>query len=133
MEKILIDSDVLIDLLRNDSKTVELVKSLEGENELGTTHINAFELYRGAFKSTKAEGELASTKGLLNTLFLAGTSEAAMESAASIIVELEKKGTPIDIRDLFIGTICLVNSFKLLTKNRKHFQKIKGLRLLNVT
>lgn len=130
MEKIVLDTDVLIGLLRNDHTTAELVKSLEKGNELGATDINAFELYRGAYKSNKSEGELAATKGLLNTLFLAGTNEAAMELAAKIIIDLERKGNPVDIRDLFIGSICLVNSFKLLTKNKKHFERLKGLELI---
>lgn len=130
MEKIVLDTDVLIGLLRNDQTTTELVKALEKENELGATDINAFELYRGAYKSNKSEGELAATKGLLNTLFLAGTNAAAMELAAKIIIDLERKGNPVDIRDLFIGSICLVNSFKLLTRNKKHFEKLKGLKLV---
>lgn len=130
MEKVILDSDVLIHLLRNDSKTAELIKSLETENELGTTDINAFELYRGAYKSNRADSELAAAKGLLRTLFLTGTNEVAMELSAKIIADLERKGNPIDLRDLFIGSICLTNSFKLLTRNKKHFEKIKGLRLV---
>lgn len=130
MEKVILDSDVLIHLLRNDSKTAELIKSFETENELGTTDINAFELYRGAYKSNRADSELAAAKGLLRTLFLTGTNEVAMEMSAKIIADLERKGNPIDLRDLFIGSICLANSFKLLTRNKKHFEKINGLRLV---
>lgn len=130
MEKIIVDSDILIDLIREVPGTVERIKQLEAENELGTTDINAFELYWGAYKSHNKEKELASVKGALNTLFLASTNEDSMEMAAKIISDLEKKGKMIALRDLFIGGICLTNSFKLFTRNKKHFENIEGLKLL---
>ncbi len=130
MEKVVVDSDVLIDLLRNEPDTAALIKSLETTHELGTTDINAFELYWGAYKSRKMESEVTTAKGLLNTLFLLGTNEAAMELSAKIISDLERQGNPIDLRDLFIASICIVHSLKLLTRNRKHFEKIRGLKLV---
>lgn len=130
MGKIIIDSDVLIDFLKNMPQTIEKIKELKEDNELGTTDINAFELYLGAYKSKKQEKELADVKGLLNTLFLSSTNEDSMEIAAKILSDLEKKGKPIALRDLFIGSICLTNSFKLYTRNKKHFEKIEGLSLL---
>ena len=130
MEKIILDSDVLIDLLKNIPKTVEKIKALKHDNELGTSDINAFELYLGAYKSRHQEKELADVKGLLNTLFLTSTNEDSMEMAAKILANLEKKGNPIALRDLFIGSICLTNSFKLFTRNKKHFEKIEGLKLV---
>ena len=130
MEKVVVDSDVLIDLLRNEPDTAALIKSLETTHELGTTDINAFELYLGGYKSRKMESEVTAAKGLLNTLFLIGTNEAAMELSAKIISDLERQGNPIDIRDLFIASICIVHSLKLLTRNRKHFEKIRGLKLV---
>lgn len=130
MGKIIIDSDVLIDFLKNIPQTIEKIKELKEDNELGTTDINAFELYLGAYKNTKKEKELADVKGLLNTLFLSSTNEDSMEIAAKILSNLEKRGKPLALRDLFIGSICLANSFKLFTRNKKHFETIEGLELI---
>lgn len=130
MGKIIVDSDVLIDFLKNIPQTIEKIKELKEDNELGTTDINAFELYLGAYKSKKQEKELADVKGLLNTLFLSSTNEDSMEIAAKILSDLEKKGRPIALRDLFIGAICLTNSFRILTRNKKHFENIEGLELI---
>ncbi len=127
--KIIIDSDVLIDFLRTGEKS-SLLSNLQEANDIGTTDINAFALYYGAFKSKKQDENLAATKGLLNSLFLASTSEDSMEIAAKVISDLERMGKAIDMRDLFIASICLTNSFKLLTNNRKHFENISGLVLL---
>ncbi|MBI2084579.1 MAG: type II toxin-antitoxin system VapC family toxin [Candidatus Aenigmarchaeota archaeon] len=130
MGKIIIDSDVLIDFLKSVPQATEKIKELEEDNELGTTDINAFELYLGAYKSKKQEKELADVKGLLNTLFLSSADEDSMEIAAKILSDLEKRGKPLALRDLFIGSICLTNSFKLFTRNKKHFESIEGLELV---
>jgi len=130
MGKIIIDSDVLIDFLKSVPQATERIKELKEDNELGTTDINAFELYLGAYKSKKQEKELADVKGLLNTLFLSSTNEDSMEIAAKILSDLERRGKPLALRDLFIGSICLTNSFKLFTRNKKHFETIEGLELI---
>lgn len=130
MENIIVDTDILIDLIRDIPQIVAEIKKLETENKLCTTDINAFELYWGAYKSKQHEKELTSVKRVLNTLFIASTSEDSMEVAAKIITDLEKSGSIIPLRDLFIGAICLTNSFKLLTRNKKHYENIEGLKLL---
>ncbi len=130
MGKIIIDTDVLIDFLKSMPQTIEKIKELKDDNELGTTDINVFELYLGAYKSKKQEKELADVKGLLNTLFLSSTNEDSMEIAAKILSDLEKRGKPLALRDLFIGSICLTSSFKLFTRNKKHFEAIEGLELI---
>ena len=64
---LIVDTDILIDLLREKDYAVRLIKELEEEAELATTAITVFELYRGAYKSQHQEKNLASVKGLLNT------------------------------------------------------------------
>lgn len=129
-DKVIIDTDVLIDFLRGDVETVSKIKKLEQEKELGTTDINVFELYLGAYKSRNQEKNIASVKGLLNSFSIVSTDEDAMEMAAKIIIDLRKKGKNIELRDLFLASMCLVNSCTLLTKNKKHFENIVGLKFL---
>ena len=70
---LIVDTDILIDLLRKKDYAVSLMKKLEDEVELATSAINAFELYRGAYKSQNQEKNLASVKGLLNSLRMLNT------------------------------------------------------------
>ncbi len=128
--RIIIDTNVLVNFLRKKPEEAEFLLKLRDSSILGTTDINAFELYYGAYKSIKQDENLAAAKGLLNSLFLVSTSEDSMEIAGKIITDLEKKGKAIDMRDLFIASICLINSLKLLTKNKKHFENIEGLVLV---
>lgn len=129
-DRIVVDSDILVNFLRNKEKEVELLKKMSEEVTLATTDINAFELYYGAYKSSRQDENLAATKGLLNSLLLLSTSEDSMEMAGMIITDLEKKGKAIEIRDLLIGSICLTNSLTLLTSNKRHFENMEGLKII---
>ncbi|MCZ7384290.1 MAG: type II toxin-antitoxin system VapC family toxin [Candidatus Methanoperedens sp.] len=126
---IVIDTDVLIDLLRNKEYAVSKIRELEKKEELATTDINAFELYFGAYNSRDKNRNISSTKGLLKTLTLLHTREESMETAGRIFAEKRAKGKMIEIRDLLIAAIALQNGYKLLTNNREHFEWIEGLAL----
>jgi len=51
------------------------------------------------------------------------------KKASELYKLLSKKGEILDLRDLFIASICLNNNLKLLTLNRKHFERVPGLEL----
>jgi tRNA(fMet)-specific endonuclease VapC len=114
---LIVDTDILIDLLREKDYAVRLIKKLEEEVELATSAITVFELYRGAYKSQNQEKNLASVKGLLNTLRLLNTDEDSMEIAGKITARLEREGKMMDIRDLLIASIALVNDFGVVRNN----------------
>jgi tRNA(fMet)-specific endonuclease VapC len=126
---IVIDTDVLIDLLRDKEYVVSKIRSLEKNQELATTDINAFELYFGAYNSGDKVRNITSTKGLLKTLTMIHTKEDSMETAGRIFAERKAKGKMIEIRDLLIAAIALQNGYKILTNNRGHFEGIEGLTL----
>ncbi|NJD52136.1 MAG: type II toxin-antitoxin system VapC family toxin [Candidatus Methanoperedens sp.] len=126
---IVIDTDMLIDLLRNKEYAVRKIKGLEINEELATTDINAFELYFGAYNSRDKERNIASTKVLLKTMILLHTQEESMETAGRIFAQRRAKGKMIEIRDLLIASIALQNGCKLLTNNKAHFEGIEGLSL----
>ena len=121
--KILIDTDILIDFLRGDKNTVELIKGISVQRLL-TTDINAFELYHGAYKSRNRLANISDVENLLSSLEVLGTNRESMKKAGELIANLNNKGKPVDIADLFIASICLVNSASLLTRNKKHFERM---------
>lgn len=124
---LVIDTDILIDLLRGKEYAVNRLKELEKNEELATTDINAFELYFGAYNSMHKERNISSTKGLLETMVLLHTQEESMETAGRIFAEMRARGKTIEIRDLLIAAIALHNGCTLYTNNRDHFEGIEGL------
>jgi len=126
---IVIDTDILIDLLRNKTYAIRKIKELEKNEELATTDINAFEIYFGAYNSGDRERNIISAKGLLRNLTIFHTEEDIMETAGRIFAERRARGKMIEIRDLLIAAITLQNGCRLLTNNRGHFEGIEGLSL----
>ena len=127
--KICLDTDFLVNFLRNRKEEAEFIKKNETENELATTYINLFELYYGAYKSQETENNLKAISLLLNRLNVLNLSEDSAKKAGEILVKLEKDGKTIDFRDLFIGTIALANGYSIKTGNIKHFNRIEGLNI----
>jgi len=127
---IVVDTDVLIDLLRKKDDAVKKIRELEKNEELATTDTNVFELYFGAYKSNKKDKNLSSTRGLLKNLTLLHTTEEAMETGGRIYSNMKANGKSIDIRDVLIAAITLQNGSSLLTRNREHFEMINGLVLV---
>ena len=129
--RVVIDTDILIDLLRNITKVVDSIREMERkEYLLSTTIINAFELFHGAYKSKKHEENLASTKKLLKRLIILKMGLRSAQNAGRIYAELEAKGQPIGLRDAMIGAIALTTGYTLATRDVEHLQKIKGLNLM---
>ena len=126
-----IDTDILIDLLRNVKKAVAFLTEIEESGSLlSTTVINAFELIHGAHKSREREQNLLATRKLLNRLILLPLGLRSAETAGRIYAQLETKGQPIGLRDALIGAITLTKGYTIVTRNVEHFQKITGLTVI---
>jgi tRNA(fMet)-specific endonuclease VapC len=131
--RIIIDTDSLIDLLRGRKETVEFVTELEKRHALlCTTSINAFELYYGAHKSKQSVQALQATRNLLDRLVIFPFTPRSAERAGHIYADLELQGAPIGLRDTFIAAIALSRGCKVATKNIKHFGKVKELAVFTV-
>ena len=129
-DKICLDTDFLVNFLRNETEEVEFIKKNEINKDLATTYINLFELYYGAYKSNEKENNLKAIYSLLNRLNILNFSVDSVKKAGEILAKLEKEGNLIEFRDLFIGTVALVNGYPIKTKNIKHFSRIEGLKIL---
>jgi tRNA(fMet)-specific endonuclease VapC len=58
----------------------------------------------------------------------------AFDSAAALVygdmrAKLEKSGTPLENMDMLIAATALSNNAVLVSHNKKHFSKIKGLKI----
>jgi tRNA(fMet)-specific endonuclease VapC len=122
---IVADTDVLIDALRGREPASSRVAAGLRDGTIATTAISAFELLSGA--RTPAEVEVLET--LLAALPILPFDERANKAAAASRRELEAKGQTIGMGDYLIAGICLSRASSLLTRNRKHFERIAGLRL----
>lgn len=122
MEKVLIDTDCIIDFLRGHKERVRkvFVKIENKEIEALISVISIVELYAGEdSKDKKKESAL----NLLLSFFKAVPLDQDLGKLAGKI----KRGYQISLADAVIGATSLQEKAKLLTFNTKHFRKIPDL------
>ena len=124
---IIADTDVLIDFLAGHNPASDRVAQELERSNLGTTVISRFELLSGA--RTPAQERVI--QRLIETLPALPLDKKAADQAAQVRRRLEKKGTPIGMGDSLIAGIVLTHGGSLLTRNRRHFEKVDDLPLVS--
>ena len=130
MDKICLDTDFLIDARRGKEEAAEFLLDNEDKAIFAITYVSLFEIYRGAFSSVNEEAQVSAVDRLKTKFQMLNLSEESVKLAGKIMARLNRTGETIDFRDLFIGTIALVNGFAVKTRNLKHFNKITGLKVV---
>lgn len=126
---ICLDSDFLIDVLRNKEESKKWLEENK-DKILCTTIINIFELFYGAYKSNRKK-EIDSCNELLDDLPILELSINAAKRSANVAADLDKTGKPIGFRDVFIAGIVLTENISLKTNNKKHFENIEDLQIIS--
>ncbi len=120
---ILLDTNVLIEILKNNQQTLQHVSSLT--SPLAISAITAMELIVGARNKKEAQ--------LLHQ-FIARFEMIHLEPAISILafklIGRYSKSHALDIPGALIGATAIDKQAQLLTYNHKDFQYISELRLL---
>jgi tRNA(fMet)-specific endonuclease VapC len=129
--KTVIDTDLLIDLLRNQKQATAFITKLEEKNYiLATTAVNIFELHHGAHKSVESEKNLQAIHVLISRLSILPFTSKAAQKAGHIYAQLERQGQPIGLRDTLIAAIALTRECSIATRNQAHFSRISDLKII---
>jgi len=119
------DTDVLIDFLQGAEPAARRI-GLELEHQgLATTVITRFELLAGA----RSDRQRRLIGELLSALPCLPLDEAAADRAALVRQTLVGDGVDIGMGDSLIAGIVLVHHGILLTRNRRHFERVAELSL----
>lgn len=127
--KICVDTDIVIDVLRGKEGAVEFVKQYEKNHEMCMATMTLFELYIGAFRGNWPS-RVESIDLLEERFTFLPLSHRAAKEAARIHAFLMGKGHMLDYKDVIIAAIAKVNGCTFKTGNIKHFRRIDGLRVL---
>jgi tRNA(fMet)-specific endonuclease VapC len=122
---IVADTDVLIDFLAGREPVAGRVSDELRRANLATTVITRFEMLSGA----RGARELEIIGRLLDSMKTVPLDPTAADRAAAVRRGLERKGTGIGMADSLIAGIVLTVGGVLLTRNRRHFERIEGLDL----
>lgn len=122
------DTDLLIDFLRGKGPGASVVRSLIQERQLRLTAITGFELRVGA--------DFLDRRDLIMRMFRSRTLPLDLRSAliaGEVASMLRARGEPIGFADCLQAGICLRYDLPLATRNRKHFSRVDGLVLADLS
>ena len=124
---IVADTDVLIDYISGVQPTTNRIAAYIQAQQLQTTVITCFELLSGA------EGRKGDhVRRFLAVLLVLPLDKEAAERAAELRRELEQRGQSIGVGDSLIAGIALTRNLSLFTRNRKQFERMPNLKLVEL-
>jgi len=128
---ICIDSDCIIDFLKNRANAVGAVQ--KWKHEMVTTEISRFQVLFGIFnKPVVSERELNAAREFFSRLDVLPFNDNCGESAAELLAALRRRGEVIDEADCLIAASMKVHGcLRILSGNAKHFGRIPELSVVS--
>jgi len=124
----LIDTDIVIDALTRAQNASELLDALSDDG-LAISIISVGELYEGAHRSADPDAAAGQIRDFLTGYTALGVSEPIAWEFGQLRALLRRQGRLIPDLDRLIAATALVHDLTLVTRNRRHFARIPGLRL----
>jgi tRNA(fMet)-specific endonuclease VapC len=124
---VVVDTDLVIDFLRGRGEGAPLVRHLLSAHRLRFTAVTAFEVRLGS--------DFLDRKDAIMRLFRSRTLPLDLSSgliAGRVHAALLGDGKAIGLADALQAGICLRHELPFATRNRKHFQRVTGLRLVDL-
>lgn len=122
---IVADTDVLIDYLSGRNPMAARVELELQSRGFATTAVSAFELWAGARTLRQA----SAVQLLLDAMSVLALDAESARRAAEVRKTLLSQGEDIGMADALIAGICLREGATLVTRNRRHFARVEGLKL----
>lgn len=121
-----VDTSIFIDYLRKKNKENSKLYNIPDDKTLYVSAITLFELFLGATNQQKWNDIILIT----DDLNILPVTIDISKKGAKIFQDLRKRNKIIDFRDILIGATALINNLPIITDNKKHFNRITGLKVL---
>lgn len=123
---VLADTSILIDYFRKAEKSNSLWVILYDKGyDIYISAITEYEVYSGATLA-----QLSFWENMLKETKVMPFDQAVVKIAVDINNNLKRKSKQIDLADLFIAATAITSNFPFVTLNRKHFDRIDGLKII---
>lgn len=124
---ILVDTSILIDYYRKTDKANSVwIALVRREYSFAISAITKYEIYAGA-----NQNQLDFWDKVLREISVLPFDEVSVDTAVDINKALKQKRKQIDLADLFIAATAVAHKLPLATLNRKHFERIDPLKLID--
>jgi tRNA(fMet)-specific endonuclease VapC len=127
----LVDTDWAIHYLHGHPAITARLGELQAEG-LGFSVVSLAELYEGISYSRDPQGNEHALRDFLAGVSMIGIDEETCQLFGKERGRLRAAGELVGDFDLLIGVTALRHHLTLLTNNRRHFERITGLRLISL-
>jgi len=125
----LLDTSIIIDVLRGDADAVDFLHNLSGEVFVSVIAVG--ELLYGASKSTKVEHNIKLVRDVTSDIDVLPIDIETAEAYGQIKTDLVKKGFKIPENDIWIAATAQRNGLALATYD-SHFKHISNLEVVGI-
>ena len=126
----LVETDWAVHWLRGREDVVNRLRELQARG-MGLSIISLAELYTGIYYSTDLIKAREKLDDFLSFITILGVDQETCRVFGEENSRLRRDGQIIGDFDLLIAATCLHYGLKLLTDNRRHFQRIQGLEIIS--
>ena len=124
----LVDTDWVISYLNGQARVISRLDELKEEG-LGVSVVSLAELYEGIYYSTDPEGNERDLADFLRGVTVIAVDTETCKLFGKARGGLRASGNLVGDFDLLIGATALRHDLTLMTNNRRHFERVEGLRL----
>lgn len=126
-----LDSDILIQLVRRHPKATRFLQGLESEGAtFATTSLNVAEVLRGA---QPPDRNFAAVSLILQGLTEVPVGPRASRRYGQLMHALDRAGARVPEMDGLVASTVMAEGGRLVTLNRRHYDRIAGLDLVLIT
>lgn len=124
---VLVDTSILIDYYRKTDKEKSVWINLVRQGySFAVSAVTKYEIYAGA-----TPNQLAFWDTVFQAITVLPLDEVSVDTAVALNSALKRKRKQIDLADLFIAATAVTHNLPLVTLNRKHFDRIDTLKLID--
>ena len=123
----ILDSAVLIDVLRGSSDVAELIEDVDARGTPFVSAVTVMELHEGIHLADATADERTKVRQLLTDINELPFDRECAVRAGRINADLVSSGEPIDETDVMIAATALVHDYPVVTRNAARFERIDGL------
>lgn len=125
-----VDTTFIVDILRGNKEVLEIASKLDKSKITKALPAPVVsEILQGIHLSPNPEHEKNFALSLINSLNIIPLNKESFILAGNISSDLMKDGQDIGLIDCMIAAITITNKETLITRNKKHFEKIKDLKI----
>ena len=135
---VVLDSTIVITAQRRNLPVPQLFEAIEGvfgQIEVSLSPITVAELVHGIYRARTPEASLRRREYIQELVDLAPVHPVTLQTSylvGRIEGQEAAKGNVLPFNDLLIAAAAIEQGYAVLTENRRHFEKIPGLRVLSL-